>query len=91
MSTRQIIFRTGHFTSCESILDSRIGCYLTVRNIILSGLDTASRSKIAFVHASAESGIFGEEWSGDFCSFLGILNDDSLTEILREEELCECD
>ena len=61
----------------------RIGCYLTVRNIILGGLDTASRSKIAFVHSSAESGIFGES-GGAFAGFLGILNDDSLTELLRE-------
>ena len=61
----------------------RIGCYLTVRNIILGGLDTASRSMIAFVHSSAESGIFGES-GGAFAGFLGILNDDSLTELLRE-------
>ena len=56
----------------------RIGCYLAVRNLILAGLDTASRSKISFVHSSAESGVFGES-GGAFAGFLGILNDDSLT------------
>ena len=63
----------------------RIGCYLTVRNIVLAGLDSASRSKVAFVHASAGNGIFGE--SGAFAGFLGILNDDSFTELLRESGL----
>ena len=38
---------------------------------------------MAFVHSSADGGIFGES-SGAFVGFLGILNDDSLTALLRE-------